>query len=105
MASVTPLGNIIHTNQNAPAAAHVQQQVQSRADFANMIAGELALEKEEEIREIRPTEESGKVNPEEEHERQKKEQEQEREKRKKREEEKEEEPPPPPSRGLLDLRA
>ena len=61
--AVTPLGNIILTNQNAPAASNAQQNVQHRMDFQNQIAAELANEKEKAVEETRPTEMTSAVNP------------------------------------------
>lgn len=68
--AISPLGNVIMTNQSAPVAASVQQQVQGRIDFQNMIASELSQEKKEEIERTRPAEASAEVDPDREHQRQ-----------------------------------
>jgi hypothetical protein len=68
--AISPLGNVILTNQNAPVASLAQQQVQGRIDFQNMIASEISQEKKEEIERTRPTEASAEVDPDREHQRQ-----------------------------------
>lgn len=69
--AITPLGNAIFINQNTQVAAAKQGDFQARLDAQNLIAGELASEEKEEIAEIRPTEESYKIDPENEHEKKK----------------------------------
>lgn len=74
--SISPLGNIHFINQNAPVASAVNANTQARFDLQNAMAAELANEKNEEVAELRPAEETYKIDPEHEHERQKREQEQ-----------------------------
>lgn len=74
---VSPLGNVIQVHQNMTAAATKQANFQSRLDLQESIASAAANEKNKEIQEVRPAEESYKIDPENEHEKQKHEQEQE----------------------------
>ena len=67
--SVSTLSANIYVNQNAQVASAAQSEVQAKTEFANVIAGQLAGEKEREVAEIRPTEEVYKIDPENEHER------------------------------------
>ena len=73
--AVTPLGNSNFINQNAPVVSQVHANQQARFDMQALLAAELATQQNEEIQEVRPMEESYKIDPEKEHERQKNEQE------------------------------
>lgn len=73
--AIGPLGSVIHTNQNMAAVASKQNDFQNRVDMQNVIAGSLANEKGKEVREVRPTEETYKIDPEKEHQKQKSEEE------------------------------
>lgn len=73
--SISPVGANIYVNQGASAVSSVQGDNQARADFSNAIAGEVAKAEKGEILEVRPTEETYKIDPENEHEKQKREQE------------------------------
>lgn len=73
--AISPLGAVIYTNQNMTAAASKQTSVQNRAEMQNLMAGAIANEKEAVVKEVRPTEETYKIDPEKEHEKQKKEEE------------------------------
>ena len=73
--AVTPLGNSNFINQNAPVVSQVQANQQARFDMQALMASELATQQNEEIKEVRPMEESYKIDPEKEHERQKSEEE------------------------------
>ena len=73
--AVTPLGNTNFINQNAPVVSQVHANQQARFDMQALMASELATQQNEEIKEVRPMEESYKIDPEKEHERQKNEQE------------------------------
>lgn len=75
--AVTPIGNMIYVNQNMQVSASKQTDFQARLDAQNLAANEASNEKEKDIQEVRPTEETYKVDPEKEHEKDKKEQEQE----------------------------
>ncbi|CAD7288982.1 hypothetical protein LMG7974_01281 [Campylobacter majalis] len=74
--SVTPIANIHFINQNAPVASATQANQQARFDLANAMANELASDLNEEITEIRPTEETYKIDPQHQHEKNKSDQEQ-----------------------------
>lgn len=87
--SVSPIAANIYVNQAASAASNVQGDTQAKTQFANVINSEAAKEVKEEIAEIRPTEETYKIDPENEHEKQKNEQ-NEQNKRDKNEDEEEE---------------
>ena len=73
--AVTPLGNTNFINQNAPVVSQVHANQQARFDMQALLAAELATQQNEEIQEVRPMEESYKIDPEKEHERQKSEEE------------------------------
>ncbi len=73
--AISPLGSVIYTNQNTQAASVKQSDVQNRVDMQNIAAGATANEKGKEIREVRPTEETYKIDPEKEHQKQKNEEE------------------------------
>lgn len=98
--AVSPIGNVIYTNQNSPVASHAQQQAQGRIDFQNMMTSELAQEKKLEIEKTRPTEESSKLNPDREHQR---DEEREREENQKEARAERVQEPEPPKR-LLDIK-
>ena len=68
--AVTPLGNSNFINQNAPVVSQVHANQQARFDMQALMAAELATQQNEEIKEVRPMEESYKIDPEKEHERQ-----------------------------------
>ena len=72
---VGPVGAMIYTNQNMNAAAVKQTDLQNRLDMQNVAAMASSNDKKKEIEEVRPTEETYKVDPEKEHEKQKKEEE------------------------------
>lgn len=61
--AVTPLGNVIYTNQNTPVASSVQQANQQRLDFQNVIASELAKDEEDKVQETAPPEEPHALDP------------------------------------------
>jgi len=62
---VGPVGAVIYTNQNMNAAALKQ------TDMQNVAAISSSNDKSKEVREIRPTEETYKIDPEKEHQKQK----------------------------------
>lgn len=72
---ISPLGGVIYANQNMQVPAAKQIDFQSKLDLQNVMAAELLNEKEKEVEEVRPTEESYKIDPENEHEREKKDEE------------------------------
>ncbi|WP_024955058.1 hypothetical protein [Sulfurospirillum arcachonense] len=73
--AVSPIGGAIYTNQNMNAAAVKQTDFQNRIDMQNVAASAATNEKGKEVREIRPTEETYKIDPEKEHEKEKNEEE------------------------------
>ncbi|MBE0492320.1 MAG: hypothetical protein IBX44_08700 [Sulfurospirillum sp.] len=73
--AIGPIGAHIYVNQNMTALATKQAELQNRLDMQNAIASASANEKEEEVREVRPTEETYKIDPQREHEKQKNEEE------------------------------
>lgn len=68
--AITPISNSIYVNQNAPVAASVQSDFQSKLDMQIAINAAAFAEKKKEVEEIRPTEETYKIDPENEHEKQ-----------------------------------
>ena len=73
--AVTPLVNSNFINLNVPVVPQVHANQQARFDMQALMASELATQQNEEIQEVRPMEESYKIDPEKEHERQKSEEE------------------------------
>ncbi len=69
--SITPISGIIYTNQNMQIPAAKQIEYQNKLDLQNVMAAEVLNEKEREVEEVRPTEESYKIDPENEHEKDK----------------------------------
>jgi len=69
--SISPIGGIIYTNQNMQVPASKQIDFQNKLDLQNVMAAEVLNEKEKEIEEVRPAEESYKIDPENEHEKEK----------------------------------
>lgn len=69
--SVSPLGNINFINQNSPVVSHVASTQQARFDIQAAMAEEISAQKEREVEEVRPTEETYRIDPEHEHEREK----------------------------------
>ena len=95
--SIGPVGAAIYTNQQMASVASEQTATQNKFDLQNLAAATVANEKEKEVAEVRPTEETGETNEDAER---KKREEEEKEKNK---EEKKETPPPP--LHLLDIKA
>jgi len=75
MAAVSPLGNQIIVNQNTPAVAQVQGDHQNRVAAQSMLTNQAQQEEQKNIAEVRPTEETYKIDPENEHEKQHKQEE------------------------------
>jgi len=74
--AVTPLGNTIFINQNVNMVSNKVADVQNRFDLQNLAAASLASDEKQEVSEVRPTEETYKIDPQNEHEKQKGRQEQ-----------------------------
>ena len=60
--AISPVGNIIYTNQNTPIASNVQQAEQQRIDFQNSQVAEFHKNEVEKIKETNPPEELYKTN-------------------------------------------
>ncbi|MBL0686470.1 MAG: hypothetical protein JJV95_04335 [Sulfurospirillum sp.] len=73
--AVSPLGSVIYTNQNTQTVATKQTSFQNRVEMQNILAGTLFNEKDTVIKEIRPAEETHKIDPDKQHEKKKKEEE------------------------------
>ncbi len=73
--AIGPIGAHIYVNQNMQVQASKQNEFQNRLDMQNAAASQSANDKGKEIREIRPTEETYKIDPEKEHEKEKSEEE------------------------------
>ena len=74
--AVTPLGNTIFINQNVNMVSNKVADIQNRFDLQNLAAASLASDEKQEVSEVRPTEETYKIDPQNEHEKQKGRQEQ-----------------------------
>ena len=62
--AVTPLGNTIFINQNVNMVSNKVADVQNRFDLQNLAAASLASDEKQEVSEVRPTEETYKIDPE-----------------------------------------
>ncbi len=96
------VGNSIYVNQQTPSVASVQNAHNNRVDFQNMVAQSVVQEKEQEVAEIRPTEENHEVDPDREH--QKNEADQESARSKKQKESKDEESRSDKPLHILDIK-
>lgn len=61
------VANAIYVNQQTATVSSIQNAHNNRVDFQNMAAQAAAQEKENEVVEVRPTEENQEVNPDREH--------------------------------------
>jgi hypothetical protein len=68
--AIGPVASMIYVNQNAPVAASVQSDFQSKLDMQMAMNAAASAEKKKEVEETRPTEESYRIDPENEHEKQ-----------------------------------
>ncbi len=67
MASVSPLGGVIYTNQASPFVAQIHQASQQRPDMIQFSLNQTIVTKEQEVEKVsQPTEEHG-INPDQEH--------------------------------------
>jgi hypothetical protein len=94
MASIGPLANVIYTNQGTPAVASEKNALQNRFELQNLAAAEATNNKKKEIEELRPAEESHKVDEDREHTKQEAESENPKDREKKEDDEEEEKTPP-----------
>ncbi len=65
--SIGPVESTIFTNQQMASVASEKTSQNSRVDMQNVAAGEIAKDKEKEVKEVRPTEENHKINEDKEH--------------------------------------
>jgi len=72
---VGSIGSVVYTNQMIPVQASKQTEVQNALQMQSAIAAAMQNEKEDEVQDVRPAEETYKIDPEKEHERQKREEE------------------------------
>lgn len=68
---VTPLGNTIYINQNMNVVANKQAETQNRFDLQSLAAMAIKDENSEEVAEVRPAEETYKIDPQHQHEKSK----------------------------------
>ncbi len=73
---VGPVGSVIYANQMIPIQASKQTEVQNALQMQSAVAAAMQNEKEDEVQDVRPTEETYKIDPEKEHQRQTNEEEQ-----------------------------
>lgn len=66
--AISPVAAAVYANQVAPAASAIEGSQQARIDMQNAMASALANAKNKEVEEVRPTEETYKIDPENEHE-------------------------------------
>jgi len=85
--AIGPVGAATYANQAMPVQATQQTSYQNRLDMQNALAASIADENKEEIEEVRPAEETYKIDPENEHEKEKSKEEQSFQEREKKEEE------------------
>lgn len=67
--AIGAVGNTIYVNQQTATVSSVQANQQNRFDLQNVLAQEIANEKEKEVSEVRPTEENQEVDADKEHQR------------------------------------
>ena len=87
MASISPAGSVLFTNQMTPAVANIQGAHTNRVDFQNMVAQAAVQEKDEKVLEVRPAEENQEIDEDKEHTRDEADRENERSEHKENEEE------------------
>ena len=106
---VGSIGSVVYTNQMIPVQASKQTEVQNALQMQSAIAAAMQNEKEDEVQDVRPAEETYKIDPEKEHERQKREEEsgatEEEYKRENQEHHEHKEEETPLHVGLLDIKA
>ncbi len=79
--AVGPIGNAVYVNQQTASVASVATSHNNRVEFQNMIAQTVAQDKEQEVIEVRPTEENQSVDPDKEHQKHEADQEEQRSKK------------------------
>ena len=89
--AIGPVGNVVFVNQQTATVSAVQGNQNTRFDLQNVAVQAAINEKEEEVQEVRPTEENHEVDPDREHQSQENDEEQKMSKKKERPSEDEEE--------------
>ncbi len=79
--AIGPVGAVAYANQAMPAQTKIQSNFQNRLDMQNGAAMAMQDADKEEIADVRPTEETYKIDPDHEHEKKRKEEEQKKEKK------------------------
>lgn len=87
------VANAIYVNQQTATASSVHNAHNNRVDFQNMVAQAAAQEKENEVIEVRPTEDNQEINPDREHQKNEADQESARSKKEEKKPQKEESQP------------
>lgn len=75
--AIGPIGAINYANQAMPAQTKIQSNFQNRLDMQSSVAASIQEADKKEIEDIRPSEETYKIDPENEHEKKRREEEQE----------------------------
>ncbi len=99
--AVGPIGSVIYANQMMPAQAAKQMEYQNSVQMQSELAAAMAGGKDEEVQEVRPAEETYKIDPENEHQKQRNDEEQKEGEQKESKKEDDEFT----HRGLLDIKA
>lgn len=104
---VGPIGNVIYANQVMHLQASKQNDLQNSIQMQSAIASAMTQEKEEEVADVRPAEETYKIDPEKEHQKEKEDEESgaKQEQMRQVEHEQEEDEEAPLHVGLLDIKA
>ena len=89
--AIGPIGAINYANQAMPAQTKIQSNFQNRLDIQSSVAASIQEADKKEIEDIRPSEESYKIDPENEHEKKRREAEQKNTQKKPRKKQKEKE--------------
>ena len=74
--AVGPIGSVIYANQMMPAQAAKQMEYQNSVQMQSELAAAMAGGKDEEVQEVRPAEETYKIDPENDHQKQRNDEEQ-----------------------------
>ncbi len=69
--AISPVGGMLYANQNMQTPATKQAEFQQRLDAQTTVAMSESNEEQKQVKEVRPTEETYKIDPEKEHEQQK----------------------------------
>ena len=99
--AVGAIGSVIYANQMMPAQAAKQMEYQNSVQMQSELAAAMAGGKDEEVQEVRPAEETYKIDPENEHQKQRNDEEQKEGEQKESKKEDDEFT----HRGLLDIKA